>query len=521
MGIGMNGPEDPGVHSTPLHVPVLLETTLELLAPSLDRDGATTVVDATLGLGGHAEAMLTRFPRTTLIGVDRDPEALRLSGERLAPFGDRFRPAHAVYDAIPEVLDRLDLEAVDGVLFDLGVSSMQLDQDDRGFSYSRDVALDMRMDPGESRTAADIVNEYDLKALSRIFRVYGEERLADRYARAIGAAREVTPIRGSAELVDVLERATPAALKNRGHVGKRVFQALRIEVNRELEVLERAVPAALDRISTGGRIVVLSYHSLEDRIVKRALAAPNRLDRPARAPGRDRRDGPHLPDADAGRTQGSGGRGGTEPESRIRAAPGGGADPGGSPHRLTRMSHSWGTVSLSTAYAFDPVRRPLPARPVEAAPVVSAPPAAASARLAARPSEGAGRVRRARRRRLRRRGAAAALDRHGERRLPARRPAAAVRRPRAPAAGAVRGAPGRRRTAAPRRRGGRARHGAGRLARLPRRDDREGARRLVTRRAREAARRRVPSRVSGGAVRPRAGSSGIPPRLPGRSGVLA
>ena len=216
--------------------------------------------------------MLTRFPRTTLVGVDRDPEALRLAGERLAPFGDRFRPAHAVYDAIPEVLDRLDLEAVDGVLFDLGVSSMQLDQDDRGFSYSRDVALDMRMDPGESRTAADIVNEYDLKALSRIFRVYGEERLADRYARAIGAAREVTPIRGSAELVDVLERATPAALKNRGHVGKRVFQALRIEVNRELEVLERAVPGALDRISTGGRIVVLSYHSLEDRIVKRALA---------------------------------------------------------------------------------------------------------------------------------------------------------------------------------------------------------------------------------------------------------
>jgi 16S rRNA (cytosine1402-N4)-methyltransferase len=273
MGIGMNGQDSGGRPSTPLHVPVLLETTLDLLAPALDREAPSTVVDATLGLGGHAEAMLTRFPRTTLIGVDRDPDALRRAGERLAPFGGRFRPAHAVYDDIPEVLDRLDVAAVEGVLFDLGVSSMQLDQDDRGFSYSRDVPLDMRMDPGESRTAEAVVNEYPVKDLARIFRVYGEEKLADRYARAIGEARTATPVRGSAELVAILERATPAALKSRGHVGKRVFQALRIEVNRELEVLERAVPAALERISTGGRIVVLSYHSLEDRIVKRALAA--------------------------------------------------------------------------------------------------------------------------------------------------------------------------------------------------------------------------------------------------------
>jgi 16S rRNA (cytosine1402-N4)-methyltransferase len=274
MGIGMNGPEDPGGRpSTPLHVPVLLETSLDLLAPALERDRPTTVVDATLGLGGHAEALLARFPRLTLIGVDRDPAALRLAGERLVPFGDRFRPAHAVYDAVPEVLDALGLEEVDGALFDLGVSSMQLDEDDRGFSYARDVPLDMRMDPGEPRTAETIVNEYGAADLARIFRVYGEERLADRYARAIVRAREATPVRGSAALVDILEAATPAALKSRGHVGKRVFQALRIEVNRELEVLERAIPNALDRISTGGRIVVLSYHSLEDRIVKRALAA--------------------------------------------------------------------------------------------------------------------------------------------------------------------------------------------------------------------------------------------------------
>ena len=273
MGIGMNGHEDPGGGpSTPLHVPVLLETTLELLAPSLEADGSV-VVDATLGLGGHAEALLSRFPGTTLIGIDRDPDALRRASDRLAPFGDRFRPAHAVYDEIADVVERTGVGRLDGVLFDLGVSSMQLDQDDRGFSYARDVPLDMRMDPGEPRTAADVVAEYSAQQLSRIFRVYGEEKLADRYARAIVAAREVTPVRGSADLVAVLEAATPAALKSRGHVGKRVFQALRIEVNRELEVLERAVPAALGAISTGGRIVVLSYHSLEDRIVKRALAA--------------------------------------------------------------------------------------------------------------------------------------------------------------------------------------------------------------------------------------------------------
>ncbi len=255
----------------PRHVPVLLEETLRLLQPALQRDGAVAV-DATLGLGGHAEALLTRFPGLTLVGVDRDPDALRRSTARLAPFGERFRPAHAVYDEIPQVLDDLGFAAADGLLFDLGVSSMQLDQDERGFSYSRDVPLDMRMDPTESRTAESIVNEYAMGDLARIFRDYGEEKLAGRYARAVVAAREATPIRGSGRLVDVLERATPAALKSRGHVGKRVFQALRIEVNRELEVLEEAIPAALSSTSAGGRIVVLSYHSLEDRIVKRALS---------------------------------------------------------------------------------------------------------------------------------------------------------------------------------------------------------------------------------------------------------
>jgi 16S rRNA (cytosine1402-N4)-methyltransferase len=258
--------------STALHVPVLLEPVLELLAPAVARAGAVAI-DATLGLGGHTEGLLERFPGLTVVGIDRDPAALALAGERLAPFGDRFRPAHAVYDRIPDVLDDLGIRFVDGVLFDLGVSSMQLDRDDRGFSYARDTALDMRMDPDEPRTAADVLATYPEAQLTRIFRVYGEERLAARYARAIVAARATAPLTRSAELVAVLDAATPAALRSAGHPAKRVFQALRIEVNRELEVLEAAVPAALDALAIHGRIVVLSYHSLEDRIVKRAITA--------------------------------------------------------------------------------------------------------------------------------------------------------------------------------------------------------------------------------------------------------
>lgn len=258
--------------TTALHVPVLLEPVLDLLAPSLDHDGAVAI-DATLGLGGHTEAMLARFPGLTVVGIDRDPNALALAGERLAPFGERARLVHAVYDAIPEVLAGLGIPAVDGVLFDLGVSSMQLDRDDRGFSYARDTALDMRMDPDEERTAADVLATYSESDLTRIFRAYGEERLAARYAKAIVAARRDAPLARSGELVAVLDAATPAALKGAGHPGKRVFQALRIEVNRELEVLERAIPAALDTLAIQGRIVVLSYHSLEDRIVKRAITA--------------------------------------------------------------------------------------------------------------------------------------------------------------------------------------------------------------------------------------------------------
>lgn len=255
-----------------LHVPVMLDRCLELLAPALDRPGAV-FVDGTLGLGGHAEAFLRRFPELTLVGIDRDPEALRLAGERLAPFAERIHLVHAVSDALPTVLADLGIPGVAGILYDLGVSSMQLDRVDRGFSYARDAALDMRMDSTAPLTAARIIAEYDEAALRRIFVEYGEEKLSARYARTIVRARAVAPIETSAQLVDLLQAATPAAVKNAGHPAKRVFQALRIEVNAELDVLARTLPAAIDALEVGGRMVVLAYQSLEDRLVKREFAA--------------------------------------------------------------------------------------------------------------------------------------------------------------------------------------------------------------------------------------------------------
>ena len=258
--------------SDPRHVPVLLDRVVALLQPALAAEGAV-LVDCTLGLGGHSEALLTAFPALHLVGIDRDASALRLAGDRLAPFAARTDLVHARYDALPDVLDELGVDTVQGVLFDLGVSSMQLDEDDRGFAYSRDAPLDMRMDVDDPRTAEDVVNEMDEGGLARIFRDYGEERLAGRYARAIVAARRERRLTRSSDLVAVLDAATPAAVRSAGHPAKRVFQALRIEVNDELGILERAVPAALDALALGGRIVVLSFHSLEDRIVKRAIVA--------------------------------------------------------------------------------------------------------------------------------------------------------------------------------------------------------------------------------------------------------
>lgn len=255
-----------------LHTPVMLERCLELLAPAIGREGAI-VVDATLGLGGHSEAMLERFPDLTLVGLDRDASALALASERLRRFGGRFHAVHTRYDGIREALDTLGFGAIAGALYDLGVSSMQLDEVERGFSYSKDAPLDMRMDTSGGITAAQLIAEYSEGELARIFREYGEEKLAGRYARFIVEARSTHPITRSSELVDILQAATPAAISKQGHPAKRVFQALRVEVNQELAALERAMPAAIEALGLGGRLVVMSYQSLEDRIVKRVFQA--------------------------------------------------------------------------------------------------------------------------------------------------------------------------------------------------------------------------------------------------------
>jgi 16S rRNA (cytosine1402-N4)-methyltransferase len=272
--------------TSPRHVPVLLDRVVALLQPALERQGggspgspgspgstgSTVMVDCTLGLGGHTEAVLSRFPSTRVIGVDRDTAALNLAGERLAPFGDRFTGVHAVYDEIPEVLGDLGLGHVDAVLFDLGVSSMQLDVRERGFAYAEDAPLDMRMDDSTGRTAADVLNTYSAAELTRVLKEYGEEKFARKIAGAIVREREKEPFTRSGRLVELLYAEIPApARRTGGHPAKRTFQALRIEVNDELSVLRRAIPAAIDAIGVGGRVVVESYHSLEDRLVKQAF----------------------------------------------------------------------------------------------------------------------------------------------------------------------------------------------------------------------------------------------------------
>jgi 16S rRNA (cytosine1402-N4)-methyltransferase len=254
------------------HVPVLLDRVLALLSPALSGEAAVAV-DATLGLGGHAEALLAAHPRLTLVGFDRDQDALSRSQNRLAPYAERLHLVHAVYDRMPEVLAELGFDGVDGVLFDLGVSSLQLDVSDRGFAYAHDAPLDMRMDQSSGPTAEDVVNTYPVPELARILREYGEERFALRIAQAIERERRAGPLRSTAQLAELVRRAIPAATRRHGgHPAKRTFQALRIEVNGELDAVRSAVPAALSALRVGGRIVVLSYHSLEDRIVKQAFA---------------------------------------------------------------------------------------------------------------------------------------------------------------------------------------------------------------------------------------------------------
>ena len=272
MGISTRGSTPDTMADNDIHTPVLLERTVELLAPALQRDGAV-LVDATLGMAGHAEAFLERFPGLVLVGIDRDRDALAIATARLARFAGRVHLMHAVYDEFARVLSGLGIPKVAGILFDLGVSSLQLDRIERGFSYSKDAPLDMRMDAGAERTAAFVLATYSESELRRIFYEYGDEKLAPRYASRIVQRREERPLRTSAELVELIIAATPAAAQRAGHPAKRVFQALRIEVNQELSVLERAIPAAIDSLEVGGRMVVLAYQSLEDRIVKRVLQA--------------------------------------------------------------------------------------------------------------------------------------------------------------------------------------------------------------------------------------------------------
>ncbi|MGV0852826.1 16S rRNA (cytosine(1402)-N(4))-methyltransferase RsmH [Mycolicibacterium phlei] len=265
------------------HIPVLVDRCVELLKPALTRrspdgDGAV-LVDGTLGAGGHAERILTELPGLRLIGLDRDPDALWIAGERLAPFGDRVTLVRTRYDGIGRVLNETGFYAgqerlpVMGVLFDLGVSSMQLDRPERGFSYAADAPLDMRMDPDATLTAADVLNTYDQKSIARLLKEFGEERFAGRIAAHIVKRRAAQPFRNTGELVELLYAAIPApARRTGGHPAKRTFQALRIAVNGELDSLRAALPAALDALAPGGRIVVMAYQSLEDRIVKTVFA---------------------------------------------------------------------------------------------------------------------------------------------------------------------------------------------------------------------------------------------------------
>ncbi|WP_061960372.1 16S rRNA (cytosine(1402)-N(4))-methyltransferase RsmH [Demequina flava] len=276
------------------HQPVMLQRCVDLLAPALSHEGAV-VIDGTLGMGGHSEALLTQCPDATLVGIDRDPQAIALASQRLQRFGDRFIAHHAEYDDMAGALAAAGVDKADGILLDLGVSSLQIDEADRGFSYAQDAPLDMRMNSEDSVTAADLLATADQRELTRILRVYGEERYAARIAESIIARRDTDPVERSAQLVDLVRACIPAATRTAGgNPAKRTFQALRIAVNREIEILERAVPAAVEALGTGGRIVVESYHSLEDRIVKNVLAEGSTASAPPGLPVIPDEDQPYL-----------------------------------------------------------------------------------------------------------------------------------------------------------------------------------------------------------------------------------
>lgn len=250
------------------HEPVMVGEVLALFAPV----PAGLVVDATVGGGGHAAALLGARPDLRLLGLDRDPAAVTAARRRLAPFGERVEVRHARFSALPDLVAQSGAP-VSGLLFDLGVSSPQLDVAARGFSFRGDAPLDMRMDPTAGPSAADLVNGAAVEELARLFAANGEGRLARRLARAVVAAR---PITTTGELADVVAAAVPAPARRRGHPARRVFQALRIAVNEELDELAAVLPVALDLLAPGGRLVVISYHSGEDRLVKAAFAEAER-----------------------------------------------------------------------------------------------------------------------------------------------------------------------------------------------------------------------------------------------------
>ena len=256
-----------------MHISVALNRCIELLSPAIEKSTSPIFVDATLGLGGHSFELLSKFPNLTLIGIDRDKDAISKASARLSQFGSRVHIAHAVFDQIEEVVKSCGFAKIDAALFDLGVSSMQLDVAERGFSYSKDAPLDMRMDQSQGITAEEIVNTWNHGDLARILRVYGEEKFAPRIADFIIRQREIAPITSTRQLADLVKSAIPAAARRSGgNPSKRTFQALRIAVNNELEVIEKALPQALNLLNVGGRLVVLSFQSLEDRIVKEIFA---------------------------------------------------------------------------------------------------------------------------------------------------------------------------------------------------------------------------------------------------------
>ncbi len=256
-----------------VHKSVMLDRCITLLTPAIERNSNPIVIDATLGLGGHSKAILEKFPQVKIVGLDRDQSAMKIAKENLQEFAERITIIHAVYDELPSVLDSLGFKKVDGILFDLGVSSLQLDEAERGFSYSHLAPLDMRMDQSDPLSAAVVLNTYTKGELVRVLRNYGEEKFASRIADNIIKARASGILNNTKDLAELVKSSIPAATRRTGgNPAKRTFQALRIEVNNELKVLETAIPAALDRLSVGGRMVVMSFQSLEDRIVKRFFA---------------------------------------------------------------------------------------------------------------------------------------------------------------------------------------------------------------------------------------------------------